>query len=264
MHLAASLSTAVIALAALPPGARARAPDSVPAFAQTGVMIPMRDGVRLHTLGFAPKGATEPLPLLLTRTPYGIEGSLKRIGRSYAERGSGWYTWLTEDQRFVDNRPDVLTWRTEPLPQDVTIAGNIAAELFAATTGSDAHWVAKLIDVYPDRVEGNSRMGGYELMVARDILRGRYRTGFDHPTPIRSGAIEAYRVDLHQQSYRFQRGHRIMVQVQSTWFPLYDRNPQTFVRNIFEARPADFRPATERVYRSAAHPSHATLPVLAE
>ena len=186
------------------------------------------------------------------------------VQRTYDPRGSGWYTWLTEDQRFVDNRPDVLTWRTEPLTQDVTIAGNIAAELFAATTGSDADWVVKLIDVYPDSMEGDPKMGGYELMVASDILRGRYRTGFDHPTPIRRAAIEAYRVDLHQQSYRFERGHRIMVQVQSTWFPLYDRNPQTFVRNIFEAHPADFRPATERVYRSAAHPSHVTLPVLAE
>jgi len=186
------------------------------------------------------------------------------VQRTYDPRGSGWYSWLTEDQRFVDNRPDVLTWRTEPLAQDVTIAGNVAAELFAATTGSDADWVVKLIDVYPDSMEDDPKMGGYELMVASDILRGRYRNGFDHPTPIRPGAIEAYRIDLHQQSYRFQQGHRIMVQVQSTWFPLYDRNPQTFVRNIFEARPADFRAATERVYRSTAHPSHVTLPVLAE
>ncbi len=189
---------------------------------------------------------------------------LRPVQRTYDPRGSRWYTWLTEDQRFVDNRPDVLTWRTEPLTEAVTIAGNIGAELFAATTGSDADWVVKLIDVYPDSVAGDPKMGGYELMVASDILRGRYRTGFDRPAPVPSGAIEAYRVDLHQQSYRFERGHRIMVQVQSTWFPLYDRNPQTFVRNIFEARAADFRAATERIYRSAAHPSHVTLPVLAE
>jgi uncharacterized protein len=186
------------------------------------------------------------------------------VQRTYDPRGSGWYAWLTEDQRFVDNRPDVLTWRTEPLAQDVTIGGSIAAQLFAATTGSDADWVVKLIDVYPDSVEGDPKMGGYELMVASEILRGRYRTGFDRPTAIRPGRIEAYRVDLHQQSYRFLEGHRIMVQVQSTWFPLYDRNPQTFVPNIFAARPADFRPATQRVYRSARHPSHVTIPVLTE
>jgi putative CocE/NonD family hydrolase len=186
------------------------------------------------------------------------------VQRTYDPQGSDWYTWLTEDQRFVDNRPDVLTWRTEPLTEDVTIAGSIAAELFASTTGSDADWVVKLIDVYPDSVEGDPKMGGYELMVASDIMRGRYRAGWNRPTAIRPGAIEAYRVDLHQQSYRFQRGHRIMVQVQSTWFPVYDRNPQTFVRNVFEARPTDFRAATHRIYRSAEHPSHVALPVLAE
>lgn len=186
------------------------------------------------------------------------------VQRTYDPRGSDWYTWLTEDQRFVDNRPDVLTWRTEPLAQDVTIAGSIVAHLFAATTGSDADWVVKLIDVYPDTVAADPGMGGYELMVATDILRGRYRTGFERPTPVRPGAIEAYQVDLHQQSYRFLQGHRIMVQVQSTWFPLYDRNPQTFVRNIFEARPSDFRAATQRVYRSAAHPSDVTIPVLTD
>jgi putative CocE/NonD family hydrolase len=186
------------------------------------------------------------------------------VQRTYDPRGSGWYAWLTEDQRFADSRPDVLTWRTEPLAQDVTIGGSIAAQLFAATTGSDADWVVKLIDVYPDSVEGDPKMGGYELMVASEILRGRYRTGFDRPTAIRPGRIEGYRVDLHQQSYRFLEGHRIMVQVQSTWFPLYDRNPQTFVPNIFAARPADFRPATQRVYRSARHPSHVTIPVLTE
>ncbi|HZM27216.1 MAG TPA: CocE/NonD family hydrolase [Gemmatimonadales bacterium] len=186
------------------------------------------------------------------------------VQRTYDPRGSGWYTWLTEDQRFVDNRPDVLTWRTEPLTSDVVIAGSLAAQLFAATTGTDADWIVKLIDVYPDSVPGNPKMGGYELMVASEILRGRYRTGFDRPTAIRAGRIESYTVDLHQQSYRFLQGHRIMVQVQSTWFPVYDRNPQTFVPNIFTARPKDFRAATQRMYRSVSHPSHIALPVLEE
>jgi len=158
----------------------------------------------------------------------------------------------------------VLTWRTEPLTGDVVIAGSLAAQLFATTTGTDADWIVKLIDVYPDSVPGNPKMGGYELMVASEILRGRYRTGFDRPTAIKAGRIESYPVDLHQQSYRFLKGHRIMVQVQSTWFPVYDRNPQTFVPNIFTARPQDFRVATQRIYRSASHPSHIALPVLEE
>jgi putative CocE/NonD family hydrolase len=186
------------------------------------------------------------------------------VERTYDPQGSGWYTWLTEDQRFVDNRPDVLTWRTGRLTQDLTIAGNLGAHLFATTSGTDADWVVKLIDVYPDTVAGDPKMGGYELMVASEILRGRYRTGFDRPAPIKPGRVEAYSVDLHQQSYRFLRGHRIMVQVQSTWFPVYDRNPQTFVPNIFAARPPDFRAATQRIYRSGAHASYIVLPVLDE
>jgi putative CocE/NonD family hydrolase len=186
------------------------------------------------------------------------------IQRTYDPQGSGWYDWLTEDQRFVDSRPDVLTWRTAPLTEEVTIAGSLVAHLFAATTGTDADWIVKLIDVYPDTVAGDPKMGGYELMVASEILRGRYRTGFDRPKPIPAGRIEAYTVDLHQQSYRFLKGHRIMVQVQSTWFPVYDRNPQSFVPNIFAARARDFRSATQRVYRSTAHASHIVLPVLEE
>jgi putative CocE/NonD family hydrolase len=174
-------------------------------------------------------------------------------------RGSRWRQWMTEDQRFVDGRPDVLTWQTAPLDADVTIAGAVTAHLFAATTGSDADWVVKLIDVYPDSVRG---LGGYELMVAGDIMRGRYRRSWEHPEPIRPGAVEPYTVDLHQQLYTFRRGHRIMVQLQSTWFPLYDRNPQTFVPNIFEAPASAYRARTHRIYRSAARPSSVEVMVL--
>ena len=183
---------------------------------------------------------------------------------TYDPRGSDWYTWLVEDQRFVQNRPDVLTWQTEPLTQDVTIAGDIAAHLFASTTGSDADWVAKLIDVYPDTIARDPRMGGYQLMVASEILRGRFRKGFERPQRIVPNQVNEFVVGLHQQSYRFLKGHRIMVQVQSTWFPLYDRNPQTFVPNIFEAKASDFRPATHRVLRSARWPSRVEIPVLKE
>jgi putative CocE/NonD family hydrolase len=186
------------------------------------------------------------------------------IQPTYDPRGSGWYTWLTEDQRFVQNRPDVLSWETEPLTEDVTVAGEIFADLFAATSGSDADWVVKLIDVYPEDLPGDPAMGGYELMVSNEVFRGRFRRSFEVPGPITPNVVTEFKYSLHGQNYRFQRGHRIMVQVQSTWFPLIDRNPQTFVANIFEAKASDFRPATERVYRSARYPSHLTLPVLAE
>jgi uncharacterized protein len=182
--------------------------------------------------------------------------------------GSRWRRWMTEDQRFVDGRPDVRTWRTAPLAHDVTIAGDVTAHLFAATTGSDADWVVKLIDVYPDSAAGapevraRPAMAGYELMVAGDIMRGRYRTGWDHPAPIPSGRVEAYTVDLHHQFYTFRRGHRIMVQVQSSWFPLYDRNPQTWVPNIFLAPASAYHAETETIERSAAAPSHVEVMVL--
>jgi hypothetical protein len=169
---------------------------------------------------------------------------------------------MTEDQRFVDNRPDVLTWETEPLAEDVTIAGDVTARLFASTTGSDADWVVKLIDVYPDSVPEQREMGGYQLMVAGDIMRGRYRQSWERPEAIRPNAVESYTVDLHQQAYTFRRGHRIMVQVQSTWFPLYDRNPQTFVPNIFLAPASAYRAQTHRIYRTRTQPSHVGVMVL--
>ena len=132
---------------------------------------------------------------------------------------------MTEDQRFVAGRPDVRSWQSAPLANDVTIAGDVTAHLFAATTGSDADWVVKLMDVYPDSASGapevaaHPQMAGYELMVAGDIMRGRYRQSWERPEPIPSGQVEPYTVDLHDQVYTFRRGHRIMVQVQSTWFP---------------------------------------------
>lgn len=182
----------------------------------------------------------------------------------YQQRPVGrvWAQWMTEDQRFADDRPDVLSWQTEPLEDDVTIAGNVTARLFAATTGSDADWVVKLIDVYPDTVADRPEMAGYQLMVAGDIMRGRYRQSWEHPEAIRPGAVESYAVDLHQQYYTFQRGHRIMVQVQSTWFPLYDRNPQTWVPNIFQASASAYQAQTHRIHRTAAQPSHVEVMVL--
>jgi putative CocE/NonD family hydrolase len=183
------------------------------------------------------------------------------VQETYHPRGSDWYTWLSENQRFVDDRPDVLTWTSAPLEADVTVAGDIAAHLFASTTGSDADWVVKLIDVYPDSMP-DARMGGYQFMIAGDIMRGRYRTSFATPTPIVPNRVAEYKVDLHQQMYTFKRGHRIMIQVQSTWFPLYDRNPQTFVRNIFKAKASDFRAQTHRIWRAPTQPSHVRIQVI--
>ena len=176
-------------------------------------------------------------------------------------RGSTWSTWLVDDQRFVQGRRDVLSWQTVPLTKDVVIAGKISAHLFASTTGSDADWVVKLIDVYPE-TESDPSLRGYELMVANDVLRGRFRKSFVHPTAITPNHVDEYTIDLHTQDYRFLKGHRIMVQVQSTWFPLIDRNPQTFVPNIFEAKDSDFRKATHRIVRSRQHPSNLEVSVL--
>jgi len=184
------------------------------------------------------------------------------IQATYFPGGSGWSTWLVEDQRFVDGRPDVLHWESAPLESDLTIAGDITAHLFASTTGSDADWIVKLIDVYPEQVADNWPMSGYELMVANEVFRGRYRRSFQRPEAIVPGAVSEYPFSLHTQDYTFRKGHRLMVQVQSSWFPLIDRNPQTFVRNIFEAEERDFQPATQRIYRSLAYPSHVALPVV--
>lgn len=175
---------------------------------------------------------------------------------------SRWNEWLMIDQRFVDGRPDVLTYSTERLTQPVTIAGEPLARIFAATTGSDADWVVKLIDVWPDQDVNRPVMGGYQQMIAADILRGRYREDFARPKPIEPGKVLEYKVRLPHANHVFLPGHRIMVQIQSTWFPLYDRNPQTYVESIFFSRPADYVPATHTVHHSPVHPSAIELPIV--
>ena len=167
-----------------------------------------------------------------------------------------------DDQRFASDRPDVAVWQTEPLQEDIVIAGDVLAKIFASTTGSDADWVVKLIDVYPEKYEPNPKLGGYQLMVSNDVFRGRFRKSFEKPEPLTPNKVEEFSVDLHQQSYRFKKGHRLMVQVQSSWFPLIDRNPQTFVPNIFEATEGAFKAATHRVYRTAQYPSRVDVPVV--
>jgi len=185
------------------------------------------------------------------------------IEPTYFPGGSGWHTWLLEDQRFAHMRPDVLSWETEPLTEDLVVSGDITAHLWASTSGSDSDWIAKLIDVYPEQYPKDPNMGGYQLMIANDVLRGRFRKNFDKPEAITPGQVNEYVVDLHGNTHRFLKGHKIMVQVQSTWFPVIDRNPQKFVENIFRAKESDYQPATQRVFRSKRFASHVAIPVLA-
>jgi putative CocE/NonD family hydrolase len=172
----------------------------------------------------------------------------------------GWPEWQMYDQRFVDGRPDVLTYQTAALTKDLTITGEPLVHLFAATTGSDADWVVKLIDVYPDSTKPEN-VGGYEFMLAEEVFRARYRHSFEKPEAVKPGEVTSYVFSLRSRDHTFKAGHRIMVQVQSTWFPLIDRNPQTYVPNIYDAVQADFHPQTHSVYRGGAAASYISLPV---
>ena len=175
---------------------------------------------------------------------------------------SGWTTWLVEDQRFVHHRPDVLTWVTDTLTNDVTVSGKIIANLFASTSGTDSDWIVKLIDVYPEKYEPDPKMGGYQLMIAGDVFRGRYYKSFEKPHALPANGVVHYKIPFPANDHVFRKGHRIMVQVQSTWFPVIDRNPQRFVPNIFLAKESDFQPATQRVFRAAQQASHIAVPVI--
>jgi putative CocE/NonD family hydrolase len=173
-----------------------------------------------------------------------------------------WKTWLVSDQRPVADRTDVLTYQTPMLTAPVRIGGAPIADLFAATTGTDSDWVVKLIDVFPDEVPSQPEMGGYQLAVSMDIFRGRYRESFEHPSAIPAGQPQRYRFVLPTANHVFLPGHRIMIQIQSSWFPLYDRNPQTYVPNIFLAKPEEYVKATQSVFRSAERASAVWLPAV--
>jgi putative CocE/NonD family hydrolase len=175
--------------------------------------------------------------------------------------GDAWRRWLVTDQRMVADRPDVLGYVTEPLTAPLKIAGAPQVNLYASTSGTDADWVVKLIDVYPDEVPAAPELGGYQLGIAMDIFRGRYRDSLEHPTAIPANTVQRYRFALPTVDHVFLPGHRIMVQVQSSWFPLYDRNPQTFVDNIFFAKPTDYRKATQRVYHQPGAATTIDLPI---
>jgi hypothetical protein len=182
--------------------------------------------------------------------------------------------YMVDDQRFASRRPDVLAYQTEPLEEDLTIAGPVAASLHVSTTGTDSDWVVKLVDVYPDDYPlqpgeppasgerpAHSKMGGYQQLVRGEPFRGKFRRSFEAPEPFVPGQVEKVEFTMPDAFHTFRRGHRVMVQVQSSWFPLVNLNPQTFV-NINRATEADFREATQRVWRTAARPSLVRLTVL--
>ncbi|HQR29452.1 MAG TPA: CocE/NonD family hydrolase [Anaeromyxobacteraceae bacterium] len=176
--------------------------------------------------------------------------------------GESWARWLVDDQRDAASRTDVVTFVSAPLTAPVKVAGLPVVNLVASTSGTDADWVVKLIDVYPDEVAAEPAMGGYQLMVSADVFRGRYRESLSKAAPIPAGKPLPYRFSLPTVNHVFLPGHRIMVQVQSSWFPLYDRNPQTFVENPFWARPADYRKATQRVHHAPGQASFVELPIV--
>jgi len=199
---------------------------------------------------------------------------LRPISPTYP--GGDWRTWEVADQRFAERRPDVLSYVSAPLDQDLVVTGAVSAELFASTSGTDSDFVVKLIDVFPEdqqKPEWNPDQGpkpgqfaqslnGYELPVAMEVRRGRYLQSFEHPQALTANKPVKWDVPLRDHDYVFCKGHRIMVQVQSTWFPVIDRNPQKFVPSIYKAQAGDFRPATQRVYSTPEMPSHVTLPVM--
>jgi putative CocE/NonD family hydrolase len=180
------------------------------------------------------------------------------------EGGLTWPQWLVDDQREASGRPDVAVFVSDVLREPVKISGEPVVNLMASTSGTDSDWVVKLIDVYPDEVAGDAAMGGYQLMISADIFRGRYRESLETPKPIAAGQPLLYRYALPTANHVFLPGHRMMVQVQSSWFPLYDRNPQTFVPNIFWAKPEEYKKATQRIYHAVGQASLVELPVVAK
>ncbi len=178
------------------------------------------------------------------------------------DNGMTWPLWLVDDQREASGRPDVAVFVTDVLEEPVKISGEPVANLVASTSGTDSDWVVKLIDVWPDEVAGQPEMGGYQLAVSMDIFRGRYRESFETPKALEPGKPLSYRFALPTANHVFKPGHRIMVQVQSSWFPLYDRNPQTFVPSIFWAKPGDYTKATQRVYHAPGRASFVELPLV--
>ena len=225
---------------------------------------PPREGVERRPLYFhanglldfqAPREGVDDSPSRYVSDP--ADPVPYRIGRLPPTMGrhSTWSVWLADDQAPFSQRKDVLTWQTSPLQKAVTVRGQVIADLFAATTGQDADWVVKLIDVYPSDTSTPEALRGRQLMIADEVFRGRFRQSFEHPAPITPNEVDEYRIDLHSASHVFEAGHRIAIQVQSSWFPLIDRNPQTFMPSIFAAGPEAYRAQTHEIFHDIQHPS---------
>ncbi len=218
----------------------------------------------LHLLGEGKLGWTDPAAAAKTSyvsdpanpVPYRHRPIQPTYGND-----SEWFNWLTEDQRFVADRKDVAVWRLPVLKKDMVLTGEVVADIYAATTGTDNDIVVKLIDQYPDH-DPDPKMRGYQLMTNEEIFRGRYLQGFDKPTPLRAGSVHEYKYSLHDVDHVFKAGHTVLVEVQSSWFPLYDRNPQTFVANIMTAKPEDYKPATITIYSDSEHDSSLQVPLV--
>ncbi len=185
------------------------------------------------------------------------------IEATYGE-GSRWRPWHVEDQRFVTTRDDVISFTSDTMTSNLTVTGKIMAHIFASTTGTDADWIVKLIDIYPNKDTSNLLMSGYQLPVAMEVFRGRFRKSFTNPEPLVPNKPEEFMIDLHDINHVFLKGHKMMMQIQSTWFPVIDRNPQKYVPNIFEAKESDFIKATQTIYFSNQYPTRIDLPVMNE
>jgi len=227
-----------------------------------------------HELTFDPPAAGDNYVQYISDPANPVPYRARPISPTYP--AGDWRRWEVADQRFVDGRPDVATWVSQPLDRDLTVTGELSANLFASTSGTDSDFVLKLIDVYPENAQPNAwnadagpqpgqyaqSMNGYQLPIAMEVRRGRYLKSYEHPQPMVANQPTEIAVPLRSHDHVFLKGHRLMVQVQSTWFPLIDRNPQTFVPSIYAAKGEDFVAATQRVYTSRERPSRVVLPVI--
>jgi putative CocE/NonD family hydrolase len=238
--------------------------DSWPLSCESGCSFPMKPLYLQHGFGLDfthPKEPQKTYDSYISDPMNPVPYHTRPIMPLYA-RNSSWGSWLVGNQNIFSKRSDVLTYRTGVLEKPVKISGLPIANLFASTSGSDVDFVVKLIDEYPESYPIQPGMADYQLMISADILRGRYRKDLESPTPVTPGEIDRYQWILPAATHVFQPGHRIMVQIQSSWFPLYDRNPQTYVENIFHALPEDYKSATQKIYRSGGYASFIELPIV--
>jgi len=226
------------------------------------VATPFYLGAGLKVTPATPAAADAPFDTYVSDPAKPVPFRARPIQPVGYDKGLTWPQWLTDDQREASGRPDVLAFVSEPLTAPLRISGEPVANLVASTTGTDADWVVKVIDVYPDEVASQPGLGGFQLMVSADIFRGRYRESLETPKALKPGEPLVYRFALPTANHVFLPGHRVMVQVQSSWFPLYDRNPQTFVPNIFFAQPGDYQPSTQRIWHAPGKASFVALPVV--